>query len=124
MGLGTPKPVLAPQLQGLMKDGLWATHGRLACEPHFPFLSFILTIAFTFYNFFFIVFLGPHPRHIEVPGLRVELELQLLAYTTATATLDPSRVCDLHHSSWQCERSGIEPTSSGIHFKWLKKNQE
>ena len=26
-------------------------------------------------------------------------ELQLLAY--ATATPDPSRVCDLHHSSWQ-----------------------
>ena len=27
-----------------------------------------------------------------------ELELQLLAYTTATATLDPSHICDLHHS--------------------------
>ena len=25
-----------------------------------------------------------------------------LAYTTATATLDLSHVCDLHHSSWQC----------------------
>ena len=30
------------------------------------------------------------------------MELQLLAYTTATATQDPSRVCDLHHSLWQC----------------------
>ena len=28
--------------------------------------------------------------------------LQLLAYTTATATWDPSHVCDLRHSSWQC----------------------
>ena len=28
-------------------------------------------------------------------------ELQLLAYTTATATQDPSHVCHLHHSSWQ-----------------------
>ena len=31
--------------------------------------------------------------------LGVELELQLLAYATATATQDTSRVCDLHHSS-------------------------
>ena len=38
---------------------------------------------------------------MEVPRLRVELELQLLAYTTATATQDLSHVCDLPHSSWQ-----------------------
>ena len=38
---------------------------------------------------------------MAVPRLGVELELQLLAYTTATAMLDPSHVCDLHHSSWQ-----------------------
>ena len=31
----------------------------------------------------------------------VELELQMPAYTTATATWDPSSICDLHHSSWQ-----------------------
>ena len=31
-------------------------------------------------------FLGPNPRHMEVPGLGVKSELQLLAYTTATAT--------------------------------------
>ena len=34
--------------------------------------------------------------------LGVEVELQLPAYTTATATPDPSRICDLHHSSQQC----------------------
>ena len=39
---------------------------------------------------------------MEVPRLEVESELQLLAYTTATATQDPSHVCGLHHSSWQC----------------------
>ena len=33
--------------------------------------------------------------------LGVESVLQLLADTTATAMLDPSHVCDLHHSSWQ-----------------------
>ena len=34
-------------------------------------------------------FLGPHPWHMEVPRLGIDLELQLLAYTTATATQDP-----------------------------------
>ena len=33
---------------------------------------------------------------------RVDFELQLPAYTTATATPDPGCVCDLHHSLWQC----------------------
>ena len=31
----------------------------------------------------------------------MEVELQLLAYTTATAMRDLSRVCDLHYSSQQ-----------------------
>ena len=39
---------------------------------------------------------------MEVSRLGVELELQLPAYTTAIAMPDPSRVCDLHHSSQQC----------------------
>ena len=33
---------------------------------------------------------------------RVESDLKLVAYATATATPDLSHVCDLHHSSWQC----------------------
>ena len=40
-------------------------------------------------------------QHMEVPRLVVESELQLLAYATATARQDLSRICDLHHSSWQ-----------------------
>ena len=52
--------------------------------------------------FLFLFFiLGPHVQHMEVPKLGVELELQLPAYTTATAMPDLSCVCDLHHSSWQ-----------------------
>ena len=50
---------------------------------------------------FFFFFLGPHLWYMEVPRLGVESELQLLAYTTATATWDPSRICDPHHSSQQ-----------------------
>ena len=51
--------------------------------------------------FYFFAFLGPHPRHMEVPRLGVELKLQLTTYTTATETRDLSRICDLHHSSRQ-----------------------
>ena len=35
------------------------------------------TSIFIFFSF---CFLGPYPRHMEVPGLRVELEIQLPAY--------------------------------------------
>ena len=42
--------------------------------------------------------LGLHPRHMEVPRLGVQLELLLMAYTTATAMKDPSHG-DLHHGS-------------------------
>ena len=46
-------------------------------------------------------FLQPHLWHVEVPRLGVELELQLPAYTAATATQDQSRVCHLCHSLQQ-----------------------
>ena len=39
--------------------------------------------------------------HMQVPGLGVELELQLLAYTTAMP--DPSHICDLYQSLRQCQ---------------------
>ena len=51
------------------------------------------------------VFLGPHPWHMEVPRLGVELELQLPAYTTAHGNAGP-----LTH--WA--RPGIEPA-----FSWM-----
>ena len=35
--------------------------------------------------------------------LEVKLELQLLAYTTDIAMWDLIHVCDLHHSSQQCQ---------------------
>ena len=62
-------------------------------EAHIPLL-------FIFY-FYFFVFLGPHMQHMEVPRLWVESELQLPAYTTATAARDLSHICDLHHGSRQ-----------------------
>ena len=47
--------------------------------------------------------------HMEVPRLGAELELQLPAYTTATAILDLSCSCDLHHSS--LKRQVLNPLS-------------
>ena len=40
---------------------------------------------------------------MEVPRPGVESELQLPAYTTATAMPELSCICDLHHSLWQCQ---------------------
>ena len=52
--------------------------------------------------FVFLPFLGLLLQHMEVPRLGVKSELQLLAYTTATATRDMSHICNLYHSSQQC----------------------
>ena len=62
-------------------------------KTYFGFLKFF--IIFFFFTFFF---LGLPVWHMEVSRLGVKLELQLLAYTTATATPDLSRICHLHHS--------------------------
>ena len=51
-------------------------------------------------NLYFFL-LGPHFRHMEVPRLGVESKLQVLAYTTVTATSDLTWIFDLHHKSWQ-----------------------
>ena len=73
-------------------------------------MYFTITCVILFYFFkkffafcFLFFFLGLHPRHTEVPRLGVKSELYLLAYTTATEKQAPSLLCDLLHSSWQCQ---------------------
>ena len=56
-----------------------------------------------FFFFFPLPFLGPRLRHIEFSTLGVLLDLQLQACTSATVIRDPSRVCNLYHSSQQCQ---------------------
>ena len=46
---------------------------------------------------FFLFFLQPHLQLMEVPRIGTKSELQLPAHTTATATLDLSCTCYLHH---------------------------
>ena len=75
---------------------------RSASPKYFfpPFIDFAESQLLTFF-FFFLTFLGPHRQHAEGPRLGAEMEPQLLAYTTATATWNPSLICDLHGSSQQ-----------------------
>ena len=44
---------------------------------------------------------------MEIPRLGVESEIQLLAYTTATATGNLSRIYDLYHSSQQHQKADL-----------------
>ena len=44
--------------------------------------------------FFFLIFLGLHLQHTEVPRLGAESELQMPAYATATGMPDLSHVCN------------------------------
>ena len=54
---------------------------------------------------------------MEVPRLEVKLELQLPAYTTATATWDLSHSCNLRHSSWQGQI--LNPLSKARDLTWV-----
>ena len=70
-----------------------------------------LSPLFIFYLIYLFIFglLGAHLWHMEVPRLRVELELQLLAYPTDTATPDLSHVYNLDNSPQQ--RRILTPSS-------------
>ena len=87
-----------------------------------------MPIFILIYIFFF---LRPHLWPMEVPRPGVKSEMQLPAYTTATATQDPSRICDLDHSSWQCgilkplskarDWTRILMDTSWVHYCWATK---
>ena len=65
---------------------------------------------------------------MEAPRLGVKLELWLPAYTTATATQDPSHICNLHHRSQQYwildplskarDRICVLMDTSQVHYCW------
>ena len=62
-----------------------------------------MLVHFIYLFIYLFSFLGPHLQHMEVPKLGVESELQLPAYVPATAMPAPTLVCDLRHSSQQCQ---------------------
>ena len=60
----------------------------------FPYKCLHICQGTSWISFLFF-FLEMHLQRMEVPGLGVESELQLLAYATATATPDQSHIFDL-----------------------------
>ena len=70
-------------------------------EPNDDFFYFY----YSFLNFYYFLARGVEfmatPATCYVSRLGDESELQLPVYTTATAMGNPSRIWDLHHSSWQ-----------------------
>ena len=58
---------------------------------------------FLFLFFLFFLLFRMNPWHMKVARLGVKLELQLLAYGTATEMPDPSHIWDLYQSSWKCQ---------------------
>ena len=95
----------------------WATRGTpiffILCQPLFSFSNCVCLWGLCSPSLgcrgpkvvilFFFALLRLYLQHMEVPGLWVKSELQLPAYTTATAMPDPSCICKLHHSLWQCQ---------------------
>ena len=91
------------------------------------FQIFYLKKLFLIKKIFFCL-LGLHPQHMEVPRLRAESELQLLAYTTATAMWDLIHIGDSLHSSWKHwlinllrkprDQTHILMDTSQIHYFW------
>ena len=87
----------------------------------------IFLVLFWFAFCLFFSFLELHLWHMQLPRLGVESELQLPAYTMATAIAirDRSHVCNLYQSSWECQilthwaRPGIKPASSWILFRFI-----
>ena len=109
----------------LSQVGLMASHCLPPIHPSYPYTD-PRSLLPSCELFIFFFFLGPQLQHMEVPRLGVESELQLLAHTTAT--WDPSRICNLHHSSQQCQipdplsrardRTFILMDTSHIHFHY------
>ena len=83
-------------------------HSELWCGLHLLF--FLLCQSFKNFKFVFIYFIFviifpfmAAPAAFGSSRLGVRSELQLPAHTTATVTWDPSTICNLCLSSWQCQ---------------------
>ena len=84
-----------------LSHSVWK-HLYITNSLYFASINHIEFKNLKFLFFFFFFFSGLHIRHMEVPRLGVELELQLLGTATATAMQNLTYMYDLHHSSGNC----------------------
>ena len=93
---------------------------HLGCVIRIHLLTF-----YQYFKFYLIqFFLGLHLWYVEVPRPGIKLELQLQAYTAATATPDLSHICKLHHSLQQHQilhllREARDQTCIQYHVRFL-----
>ena len=78
----------------MLRDDLWAVKKIIPAK--YLGLKLSLNCALLFIYLFIYLF-GLHPQHTEVPRLGPNQ-----SYITATATPDPSPICDLCRSFLQC----------------------
>ena len=87
-----------------VRSSEWKTHmdslSNLLCLQIYLIERRAISVSYLMKVTIFLLFRA-HLQHMEVPKLGVESDLQLLAYTTATAMPDLSQVCNLLHSSQQ-----------------------
>ena len=87
------------------------------------FYKFRFYIGLGFFFFFLFFFLVPQLRHMEVPRLGVKLELQLPAYTTATATQDLRPIYTTAQGNTRSlthwARPGIKPATSWFLIRFI-----
>ena len=99
----------------------------------FFFPLFIQQIYYLSLFFFFYLFRAT-PVTYGSSQAKDPMELQLPGYTTATGTWNSNQICDLKHSSWQCQMDPLSEardwTSILIDTSWIpfllchKRNSE
>ena len=108
-------------------DGGWRFWGKMPkCEYIWNLCTFFSILLWTWTKcllcVYVCVFLGLHPRHVEVPRLGGRI------YPTAAAMPDLSLICNLHHSSQHhqtlnplreaTDRTCVLMNASQVHFHW------
>ena len=84
---GTNNNTQLKNMRGFFMKAKGGVRGMHTCQSLksliFPCSNYVSVLLFFFF------FLGPHLRHMEVPRLGVQLELQLQAYATVTPRSEP-----------------------------------
>ena len=117
-GNPTGRGDLEKKTMGFFSDcQYWSPIDTQSCQN--SFCSFV----FCFLLFVLVLLCMATPAAYEIPRRGVKLELQLPTYAKATATGDPSHLCNLHHSSWQCwilnPQSKAKDRKPNPHGDWL-----